>query len=149
MISSLFQFYFSDIRSTGAAEEIDGKKKNLKKIYVRHCRLQVTCTVLIFLLPNFYCVTIFLLYVPTWYLLCFSFTSRIYDQLELRKRLMKKKNFWKNSMWDIVGYRWRALYYFFGSGIALARVLSSTGICCSLCVLREKFIVSNNGVYTV
>ena len=45
MISSLFQFYFSDIRSTGAAEEIDEKKKNLKKIYVRHCRLQVTCTV--------------------------------------------------------------------------------------------------------
>ena len=30
MKSSLFQFYFSDIRSTGAAEEIDEKKKNLK-----------------------------------------------------------------------------------------------------------------------
>ena len=45
MKSSMFQFYFSDIRSTGAAEEIDGKKKNLKKFYVRHCRLQVTCTV--------------------------------------------------------------------------------------------------------
>ena len=42
---SLFQFYFSDKRSTGATEEIDEKKKKLKKFYVRHCRLQVTCTV--------------------------------------------------------------------------------------------------------
>ena len=40
MKSSLFQFYFLDIRSTGATEGIDGKK-----FYVGHCSLQVTCTV--------------------------------------------------------------------------------------------------------
>ena len=44
MKSSLFQFNFWDIRSIGAAEEFDGKKI-LKKFYVGHCRLQVTCTV--------------------------------------------------------------------------------------------------------
>ena len=32
MKSSLFQFYFSDIRSTGAVEEIDEKKKIFDKI---------------------------------------------------------------------------------------------------------------------
>ena len=34
MKSSLFQFFFLDMRSTGAAEGIDGKKKILKKFYV-------------------------------------------------------------------------------------------------------------------
>ena len=34
MKSSLFQFFFLDMRSTGAAEGIDGKKKFLKKFYV-------------------------------------------------------------------------------------------------------------------
>ena len=61
MKSSLFQFYFSDMRSTGAAEEID-EKKNLKKFYVRHCRLQVTCTVFKrkgTKKPKLYCMTFY------------------------------------------------------------------------------------------
>ena len=54
MKSSLFQFYFLDIRSTAAAEGIDGGKKNLKKFYIGHCSLQVTCTVSSFDSFNFY-----------------------------------------------------------------------------------------------
>ena len=49
MKSSLFQFYFLDIRSIGAAEGIDGEKKKLEKCYCMwdYCSLQMSCTVYI------------------------------------------------------------------------------------------------------
>ena len=54
MKSSLFQFFFLDMRSTGAAEGIDGKKKILKKFYVRTV-VAYRCRVLNLTINAFFC----------------------------------------------------------------------------------------------